>query len=191
MIILVQDFHSLFFLFLRAFGSNECLPGGSRCHGFKTAKMTEGFSIEKTLHIDIIVSVGGEKVSVIRWQLLNTLVPEQCQFSAKSEDRLVKGDLCKFFWEVMLRPLKKEVSLSKSELFLSCMFSFCSGLHLHIFLMWEVIRNSCSDLHFYTYVIPQRGLSVPTRSLWWSLLKYECTLLHRDEQYCIRFLLLP
>lgn len=75
MIILVQDFHSLFFLFLCAFGSNECLPGESRCHGFKTEKMTEGLSIEKTLHIDFIVSAHGEKVSVSWWQLLSTLVP--------------------------------------------------------------------------------------------------------------------
>lgn len=75
MIILVQDFHSSFFLFLRGFGTAECLPGGSRCHGFEMEKVSAGLSIEKILHIDFMVSVGGEKVSVMRWQLLSTSVP--------------------------------------------------------------------------------------------------------------------
>lgn len=95
---------------------------------------------KKTLSIDLFVSIGGEKVSVIRLQLLTTWIPLR---NATSQEK-IRTVLPRRFMQVLpstdayLDP-QRNVSVFKILIISTFAYSFYNSLHLHIFLMCKVI----------------------------------------------------
>lgn len=98
---------------------------GAGATGLK-GKITEEVGIEKTVSMDLIVSVGEEEVSVAQ-----LLVPRPLLW--KKEGPSCQGGPCTFFQALILRPLKQCLSPNPSYFHL-CTFPFSNGLHLHIYI---------------------------------------------------------